>query len=88
MPTKKKDVQLCSECLGEFTSKETFVALVPDRQYYTLYCFNCMKELGIKECKPNSANAFKSKTLYVDELGKPKIKKTTAKKPTKSKKES
>lgn len=82
MTAKKKDVHICSECLGEFTSKETFVALVPDRQYYTLYCVDCMKELGIKECKPNTATAFTSKTLYVDELGKPKIKKTTTKKTT------
>ena len=83
MATKKKDVRICSECLGEFTSKETFVALVPEREYYTLYCIDCMKELGIKECKPNTANAFKSKILYVDELGIPKVKKTITKKTTK-----
>lgn len=86
MPKKKKDIHICSECLGEFTSKETFVALVPERQYYTLYCIDCMKELNIKECKPNTTNAFTSKTLYVDDLCKSKIKTTTAKKTTKIKK--
>ena len=54
--TKKVKVKItthiCSECIGDFDAKDLFVAQVPDRDYNTIYCAKCLKELGITEFKP------------------------------------
>jgi len=52
MAKKKTNTLICSECIGEFKTKEMFCATVPNREYSTVYCEKCLKELGIKEFKP------------------------------------
>jgi hypothetical protein len=69
MTTKKKDIHICSECLGEFSSKDLYVAEVPDREYYTTYCEKCMKKIGIKKCRNYTSNTFKNEFLYLDKNG-------------------
>ena len=84
--TKKKDAHVCSECLNEFTSKEIFVALVPDREYYTNYCKKCLIELEIDKCKAYTSSTFKGPYILVKDIGTQKKvdkKKTTTKKTTK-----
>ena len=51
---EKKDIHICSECIGEFSSKDIFTAQVPNAMipHDTSYCEKCLKELGIKEFKP------------------------------------
>lgn len=85
MTAKKKDIHLCSECLGEFSSKDLYVAEVPEREYYTTYCEKCMKKLGIKKCRAYTSNTFNSEFIYLNKDGiikneiKPKVKKTKLK---------
>jgi len=84
MATKKKDIHVCTECLGEFPSKDLYTAEVPEREYYTIYCEKCLKKLGIKKCKPYNSNTFKSEYIYLNENG--IIKKDETKKVKKTKK--
>jgi len=86
---KKKDVHICTECVEEFTSKEVFTSLVPDREYYTIYCKKCMISLGITKCRPYNSNTFKSEYILVEDIGiekKTTKKKTTTKETTKKNK--
>lgn len=78
---KKKTTSICTDCLGEFTAKEIFTALVPNREYYTIYCKKCMIALGIEKCRPYNSNTFKSEYILVKDIGIEKIS-TKTKKPT------
>lgn len=48
---KKKNTRICSNCLDDFPTNKIFKALVPNRDYYTCYCEECIKILGIVECE-------------------------------------
>ena len=43
---------ICSNCIQEFDPKDIFTARVPNREYSTDYCGECLTELGIKEFEP------------------------------------
>ena len=73
----KSTKHVCSGCIEFFDAKDLFVAHVPDRDYSTIYCAECLKELGITEFRPYHKVAEK----------KPKVEKaSTTKKATKTKK--
>jgi len=48
----KSTTHICSECIEDFAAKDLFVAQVPDRDYTTIYCAKCLKELGITVFHP------------------------------------
>ncbi len=48
----KKEKLICSHCIEEFDVTNIFIAQVPNREYSTVYCEKCLKELGIKEFNP------------------------------------
>ncbi len=43
----KSTTHVCSGCIKDIDLKSLFVAQVPDRDYNTVYCEKCLKELGI-----------------------------------------
>ena len=65
----KSTKHVCSGCIEFFDAKYLFVAQVPDRDYTTIYCAECLKELRIIEFRPYHKIAEK----------KPKVEKTTTK---------
>jgi hypothetical protein len=52
MGKKLKNTKICSHCLEDFDQNEINIALVKSGEYYTHYCNNCIKELGIIDFKP------------------------------------
>lgn len=78
---KTKPNLICSHCIGEFDVKEMNVAMVPNREYSTVYCSNCIKELGIEKFEPYvkpRKNAKKPATTKKN-AKKPTVKRTTKK---------
>lgn len=68
MENKKIKLHVCSECLDELLSKELYVAFVPNREYYTIYCLKCLKELNIKTFRKYTSDTFKGKVLTFDDI--------------------
>jgi hypothetical protein len=48
----KKNTRVCSGCIDEFEVSKMYVALVPNRNYFTCYCKKCIDKLDIKIYKP------------------------------------
>jgi hypothetical protein len=72
----KSTKHVCSGCIEFFDAKDLFVAHVPDRDYSTIYCAECLKELGITEFRPYHKVA--EKKPKVEKTTTPKTKKATA----------
>jgi hypothetical protein len=77
---KKSTFHICSECFGEFETKQIFVAPKPkplfEIEYSTLYCEKCLTKLGIKESYPYQKTKVKKETVK-------KVKETKEKTPAK-----
>lgn len=76
---KKVEKLICSECIEEFDPKNLFIAQVPDREYSTVYCEKCLKELKIKEFKPYR-KPRKPRAKKTTSTAKKTTRKTTSKK--------
>jgi hypothetical protein len=72
----KSTKHVCSGCIEFFDAKDLFVAHVPDRDYSTIYCAECLKELGITEFRPY--HKVSEKKPKVEKTTTPKTKKATA----------
>jgi ribosomal protein L34E len=49
--TTKSNKLVCSNCIESFDAKSVAIAQVPDREYSTVYCLNCIKKLKIDDFK-------------------------------------
>ena len=78
----KSTKHVCSGCIEFFDAKDLFVAHVPDRDYSTIYCAECLKELGITEFRPYHKVA--EKKPKVEKATTPKTKKATTPKTKKA----
>ena len=66
----KSNKHICSECIEDFDAKDLFVARVIDREYTTLYCDKCLKELGLTAIRPY--HKVSEKKTKVEKTPKPK----------------
>jgi hypothetical protein len=48
----KQAKHICTECLQDFDAKDIHIALIPERDFSTVYCTDCIKKLKIKDSKP------------------------------------
>ena len=78
----KSTKHVCSGCIESFDAKELFVAQVPDRDYSTIYCAECLKELEITKFRPYHKVA--EKKPKVEKATTPKTKKATTPKTKKA----
>lgn len=47
-----KTKKVCSGCIKDFDNKDIYSAMVPNREYSTFYCHNCLIDLNIEEYTP------------------------------------
>ena len=92
MTKTKTTTHVCSGCIKDIDLKSLFVAQVPNRDYSTVYCEKCLKELGITvfhtyyKVKEKKEKVVKEKVVKAKTTATTKKSTTTKTKPTTTKK--